>query len=244
MTVRFVIHSSIFETFPGLVVVGTVAHGIGNRTANVQVNNLWEESWRAGAQHAAAYSNAQSHPRVVPWREQMRAADAHPKKFPSSIEALLRRAGKGGEPFAVNPLVDAYNSVSLRHVVPAGGFDLDELNTDLELRRSREDDHFTALGENTPVTVPMGEISYAVGSTILTRHFVWRQSGQAAITPETRSVVLISEILGPVLAESPELANTVLNELQTMLSTCFDVPARPFLLDSTRSETILAGDND
>jgi DNA/RNA-binding domain of Phe-tRNA-synthetase-like protein len=35
------------------------------------------------------------------------------RKFPSSIEALLRRAFKGGEPLRINPLVDFYNAVSL-----------------------------------------------------------------------------------------------------------------------------------
>ncbi len=238
---RFSLHPDLFETFPGLVIAGVVAYGIDNQAQNPKAAARWEASWREAPEHIAEYGNAQSHPRIVPWRERMRAAAAPPKKFPSSIEALLRRASKGGEPFVINPLVDAYNSVSLHHVVPAGGFDLDELNGDLALRLSKDGESFTALGEETPVAVPTGEVSYAVDATILTRHFVWRQSGQAAITPETRSIVLVSEILGPVLEESPELPNTMLNEFQAMLSSCFGVSVMPFMLDGTRSETILVG---
>ena len=46
------------------------------------------------------------------------------KRFPISIEAMLRRALKGGA-FRINPLVDLYNALSLRHICPAGAVDLD-----------------------------------------------------------------------------------------------------------------------
>lgn len=236
---RFSLHPDLFETFPGLVIAGVVARGIDNQTPHRTAMVRWEERWREAAQHVDEFGNAQSHPRIIPWRERMRAAGAPPKKFPSSIEALLRRASKGGEPFAINPLVDTYNSVSLHHVVPAGGFDLDALPGDLELRRSREGDRFTALGEETPLAVPAGEISYAAGSTILTRHFVWRQSGQGAIAPETRRVVLLSELLGDVVRESPTLADDILADFRAVLSDGFGVEVEPFMLDTSRLETSL-----
>ncbi|MDP8946327.1 MAG: hypothetical protein M3N03_10425 [Actinomycetota bacterium] len=43
----------------------------------------------------------------------MTAMGVSGRKFPSSIEDLLRRAFKGGEPLRINPLVDFYNAVSL-----------------------------------------------------------------------------------------------------------------------------------
>jgi hypothetical protein len=45
--------------------------------------------------------------------EAMTAMGVSGRKFPSSIEDLLRRAFKGGEPLRINPLVDFYNVVSL-----------------------------------------------------------------------------------------------------------------------------------
>jgi DNA/RNA-binding domain of Phe-tRNA-synthetase-like protein len=132
------------------------------------------------------------------------------KEFPSSIEALLRRAMRGGEPFRINPLVDLYNAVSLRHVVPAGGFDLDQLGGPLALRLTRAGDHFTALDADAPLPVPAGEVAYADGQTVLTRHFVWRQARVGLITPATRAVVLLSEIPGEVGAD---VARQVLADL-------------------------------
>lgn len=51
----------------------------------------------------------------------------------SSIEALLKRVAQGKELAPINPLVDIYNSISLRYGVPCGGEDLDKINGDLHL---------------------------------------------------------------------------------------------------------------
>lgn len=51
----------------------------------------------------------------------------------SSIEALLKRVAQGKELEPINPLVDIYNSISLRYGVPCGGEDLDKINGDLHL---------------------------------------------------------------------------------------------------------------
>jgi DNA/RNA-binding domain of Phe-tRNA-synthetase-like protein len=157
------------------------------------------------------------------------------KAFPSSIEALLRRALKAGDPFSINALVDFYNTLSLRHVVPVGGFDLDQLHDPLELRLTREGDTFTALGEQTAMPVPAGEVAYADGQSILTRHFVWRQAQMGLITPYTHSVFLVSEILDEV---GQDVAEAVLADLQTGIQTFFKVPIHAYLLDERTSATL------
>jgi DNA/RNA-binding domain of Phe-tRNA-synthetase-like protein len=170
------------------------------------VEAVWRAEW-ADAAAASVYGNAQSHPRVRPWRDRFQGLGVSGKQFPSSIEALLRRALKGGEPLAIYPLVNWYNALSLRHVVPAGGFDLDVVATLgglLELRLTRAGDSFTALDAETAAPgelVAPGEVAYAAGQTVLTRHFVWRQARAGLIARETRDVFLVSEILGEVGAQ-------------------------------------------
>lgn len=227
---EFIAEPAIFERFPGLRLAVAVAQGVDNRAARPAVAARWRDAWDTAGREAAPYGNAQSHPRVRPWRERFRVQGISGKEFPSSAEALLRRALKGGEPFAINPLVDFYNSVSLRHAVPAGGFDLDHVAGPLELRLTRAGDHFTALDEDAPLPVPPGEVAYADGPTILTRHFVWRQARTALITPATRSVFLVSEILGEV---GPDTADAVLADLRDGLATFFGVtPLYAALLDA------------
>lgn len=183
----------VFARLPGLRVVVVVAQDVETRRAEA-VSARWRAAWRRIHQ-AFGHPNPQSHPQVAAWRAAMKAIGAPHKEYPTSVESLVRRALRAPEPFSVNPLVDFYNAVCLEHVVPAGGFDLDILGTPLTLRATRAGDTFQALDAGEAESVPAGEIAYAAGSAIVTRHLVWRQSRHGLVTAATRRVVLLSEIL-------------------------------------------------
>ncbi|MFQ5526966.1 MAG: B3/4 domain-containing protein [Thermoanaerobaculia bacterium] len=195
------VHPGVFEALPGLRIAVIVAEGLGRAGDPEAIARFWSEAWD-GAAAAGEYGNAQSHPRIAPWRESFRALGVSGKRFPTSIEALLRRAMKGGEPFRIHPLVDFYNAISLQHVLPAGGYDLAEIAGDLEVRLTGEGDTFQALDDEDPETVPAGELAYTCGSEVLTRHLVWRQSERALIRETTRDAVFVSE----AVAEIPDQA--------------------------------------
>jgi DNA/RNA-binding domain of Phe-tRNA-synthetase-like protein len=226
---EFVAEPAVFACFPGIRIVVAVAHDLSNASPHPAIEAEWRAAW-ADASQEAIHGNAQSHPRIRPWRERFTAMGVSGKLFPSSAESLLRRALKGGEPFSINPLVDWYNSISLRHAVPAGGFDLSALFGPLELRLTREGDMFVALDEQEPVPVPPGEVAYADGTTILTRHFVWRQSRDGLITPATRDVILLSEVLGEV---GDAVASTVESAFRAGLQDFFGVGSRSGIVDAT-----------
>ena len=228
--VRFVVEPEIFAAFPGIRIVVAVARGVNNASTYPQIATRWIQTW-AAAQEAEQYGNSQSHPRVRPWREAWVRIGVSGKKFPSSIEALLRRALKAGDPVVVNPLVDFYNTVSLEHVVPAGGFDLGDLDDDLMLRLTRDGDSFEALDQDQATTLPTGEVAYATGANVLTRHFVWRQSRRGLIRPESRDVALVSEIL-PQLPR--EVVGKVEADLVGGLRSIFGVDGQSFVVDSTQ----------
>jgi DNA/RNA-binding domain of Phe-tRNA-synthetase-like protein len=188
-----------------------------------------EQTWNAIAS-TFPYENAQSHPWVRVWRERFKALGISPKEFPSSIEALLRRALKRGQPPFINPLVDLYNAISLAYVVPVGGFDIEELvDEHLELRLTREQDSYLALDAQEPVSVPPGEVAYTNRSTVLTRHFVWRQAKIGLIQPTTMHVILVSEIL-PGVGDS--IAQEVKNALATRIQQCFHAQPETAILQA------------
>src|SRR5688572_13120942 len=68
-----------------------------------------------------------SHPHIAAWRETFSSFGAKPSRYPSSVEALLARSLNGGTAPSINLLVDAYNAVSIAHILPAGGEDWDKL---------------------------------------------------------------------------------------------------------------------
>jgi len=80
--------------------------------------------------------------------------------------------------------------------------------------------------------VPTGEVAYAVGNTILIRHFVWRQSKIGLITQATQSVFLVSEVLGEL---GSEVAAQVLAALSDGLEQYFGVTPTTFLVDEQQS---------
>ncbi len=201
---RFSVSPDVFDAFPGMRIVAVLARDVNNGIVSPALANQWQKAWSM-AEERREYGNSQSHPFVAPWRNSIQRLGFSGKKFPSSIEALLRRALKGGEPFSVNPLVDFYNSISLSHVVPAGGFDVAELESDLDLRFTNANDEFQAFDQEVPIAVNENEVAYTTDTTVLTRHVVWRQSRRALITERTSTVLLVSEILGELPDDLPDL---------------------------------------
>jgi DNA/RNA-binding domain of Phe-tRNA-synthetase-like protein len=194
MSAGLTIAPEVFARLPGMRVVVVVADGLSCSRPE-EVDRAWSAAW-ARVHSDFGHDNPQSHPHIATWRVAMRGIGASHKEFPTSVEALVRRALKSPAPFRVNPVVDFYNSVSLQHVVPAGGYDLDALDrAGLELRVTRAGDTFQALDASAPEPVPAGEVAYTSGSTVLTRHLVWRQSREALISPATGRALLLSEIL-------------------------------------------------
>ena len=228
---RFVVSPEIFELYPGLRLPVAVAEGVEAAADAAGVEKLWRQAWEEAGHSAPTYGNAQSHPRVAAWRDAMAATGVSGRKFPSSVESLFRRAFKGGEPPRINPLVDFYNSVSLRHAVPAGGFDLAQLGDALELRLTRQGDTFRPLDSASAERVEPGEVAYASGNEVLTRHFVWKQSHKGLLGESTRSVFLVCEVLGEVEESTDGLAHAVLEDLSEGVRRYFGAEPATFLLE-------------
>jgi DNA/RNA-binding domain of Phe-tRNA-synthetase-like protein len=231
---KFAVEPDIFDLFSGMRIVTVYVEGIGGPTDEDGITALLEESWKTAGEAASAYGNPQSHPNIVPWVTHMKEAGAPRKKFPSSIEAMVRRAGKGGEPFRISPVVDFYNAVSLKNIIPAGGYDTDQLEDALVLRKSVEGDTFTALDSDETIEIPAGEVSYADGHKIITRHFLWRQSRHMLITPETKNIFFVSEIPGEL---PDEVVETVADDLVSGLKKYFGKDAASSIVDADHLET-------
>ena len=91
---KFVVAPEIFELFPGLKLSVAVAEGVYPSADTAGVEGLWRQSWEDAARSASDHDNPQSHPRVAAWRTAMSEIGISGRKFPSSIESLIRRAFK------------------------------------------------------------------------------------------------------------------------------------------------------
>lgn len=227
---KFIVEEEIFKAFPDLKLVVTNAV---IDDPNVHLNDIEEylkEAWKYGNEAASEYGNPQSHPFIKVWGESMKNVGVNRNKFPSSIEALVRRAGKNSEPVNINAFVDFYNATSLLNLVPVGGFDLDRIKNDIELRFSKVGDTFKALDTDEILELKDGDVVYADNSNIITRHFVWKQSTHAIMNPDTKRIFFVSEVLGGLPEGSSQ---TVAKAFKNGIEKYFDTKCDVVIMDET-----------
>ena len=205
---RFVIEEPFRALFPEALIGIVVATGIDNRR-----DDGAGEALAAAAAQAIGGDDLANHPAVAPWREAYRRFGVKPSRHRSSIEGLLRSVLAGG-PRSIGPLVDLYNAVSLRHLLPCGGEDLDAIQGDLRLTLAVGGESFTPLGSDEESPPGPGEVVYADGAGIVCRAWNWREAERTKLTEETTRAVLVIEALPPrtgddVLAACGDLAESV-----------------------------------
>ena len=116
---------AVFAAQPSYAAAIVVAEGVPNGPSDAAGDALLREAEEA--LKARGLERAADDPHVAAWRAAFSAFGAKPSKFNCSAEALAGRVLKGGELPRINRLVDVYNAISVRHMVPVGGEDADRL---------------------------------------------------------------------------------------------------------------------
>ena len=179
----FSIDKDVFGVLPTLCVGLVVAHNIDNAKDYPAVDGVLDKAVDEARERLSGM-NASEDPRAQSYREAFHALGMSPSRYPSSNIALLRRIVKDKALWRVNPVVDLGNAISIGYGVPLGVHALETPDEHLELRFSRPDDVFIALGEDAPdPTLEPGELVYAVGNLVHTRRWTWRQSENGKIVP-------------------------------------------------------------
>lgn len=174
----------------------------------VVARGLVNSGWSVDPPPARPYD--ESAPEIATWHAAFRSFGTNPRRSRPSVDALLRRFDRSGSLPRINPAVDAYNSVSVRFGVPAGAFDLDRLPGDVLIRYAADGDEFTPLGEPDVVEKPNpGEVVYAAGSTVLTRHWNHRDSDLTKLTEATTDAVFILERVSTAVTTLPAAADAL-----------------------------------
>jgi len=214
---HFKIQKELFDLLPDLTLGVVVATGVDNTHPSPEIEQLLfltlEELRRS-----FPTEKVQEHPRIKPWRTAFSKLGLSNSKFPSSIESMARRVLRG-DPFpTINPLVDLYNSVSLKHLVPMGGHDLDTLEGTLALQFAEGWEPFTSMGGGETMTVPKGELVYRDDREVLTRNWVWRQCEKDKTTEKTTNIFIPIDVLGEV---GRERAGEIIEDLTHLIPKYF-----------------------
>ena len=141
-----------------------------------------------------ADDHADDHVRA--WREAYRGFGAKPKRTKPSVDALLSRADAVP---AINKVVDAYNAVSMEHVLPIGGEDIDAYTGPARLTRATGEEAFDTVsaGIETVEHPQPGEVVWRDDAGVTCRRWNWRQCVRTRITEGTGNALFVLERLAP-----------------------------------------------
>jgi DNA/RNA-binding domain of Phe-tRNA-synthetase-like protein len=181
--------SGVLDDYPGVNIGVLVGRGLDNKVPFGDLLQLQKEALVV-AQEQLGDQPPTKHPHISSWREVYRSFGSKPSDYRPSAEALIRRALKTGKLPRINNAVDLYNVISVKHVIPMGGFDTDNVDGDIYLRLSEGGEKFLPLGASEHEKTYTGEVVYADDARILTRRWNYRDADETKITEETTNLVL------------------------------------------------------
>ena len=209
-----IVEDAFWSLFPEAMIGTVTVRGVDNRAA-AEIGGQWLADQIEITAAALGEAEIGSHPAVAPWRAAYQRFGVKPSKTRSSIESLLRSA-KAGRLRSINPLVDLYNVVSLKHLLPCGGEDLDRLAGDLRLTRAAGDEPFVPLGGIDNEPPPPGAVIYRDDLGVVCSCWNWREADRTKLTEATTDAVLVIEALPPI---SRAALDAALNELAAFVTT-------------------------
>lgn len=233
---KLVITDTLFEDFPELVLGLVILHDIDNSQDRAEIPGMLRQA-EAALPGKIGGTPVIEHPHIAAWREAYRKFGAKPKDYPSSVENLARRVLNGATIGHINNLVSLYNTVSLRHILPVGGEDLDKIVGDVLLTRAGTDEAAVVLlGEKEARAPHAGEVIYKDEVGAICRRWNWKEADRTKLTRETRNAFLVIEALPPVTREALE---TAVRELADSVSQYCGGTVSTATLDKDNRETRL-----
>ncbi|MFB4267753.1 B3/4 domain-containing protein [Nonomuraea sp. GTA35] len=194
------VDDSVLALRPDFAVLIVTAHGLRNGPTDDR-SRAWLE--------AAATVEVQTD-KIDAWKDAYRAFGAKPQRTRPSVDALTRRMPLP----EINQVVDAYNSISVKHALPIGGEDLDKYVGPARLVRATGDEASEeALGQPEP-----GEVIWRDDIGVTCRRWNWRQVVRTRLTEETTNAIFLLERLEPMSLEELKQAGEELSDLLSELS--------------------------
>lgn len=221
------INPKIFENNPGLLIGVLVVKNIDNTANNSEIKGLLR-GVEAVLREKYTAEEINQHSHIITWREAHKKFGNDPKRYLPSVWAVTKRVVKGGELPTINNLVDLYNYICLKYVVPVGGEDLDKCAGDIVLDYARGDEEFLEIGGSENNLPQAGEIVYKDDRGVLCRKFNWREADRTKLTNNTQNAILVIEVLPPV---NRETLGTALEELKELVQKYCGGDAKDFILD-------------
>lgn len=234
----FIIEDDFWSLFPHAKIGIIICQQIDNSIRNVEPYEKLLQDAEKEAYKFLTLEEFSSNPVIAVWREAFQQFKTK-KGARCSIEALLKRVKNGNQIGTINPLVDLYNSISLRYGLPCGGEDIDTFVGDIRLTKAHGNESFIPLGSDENASPYEGEIVYKDDEGAICRSWNWREAQRTMLTENTRNAFLCIELIDETRSDEFHMA---LKELSNLVSQHLGGIVRIEVLDRNNREISLSGD--
>lgn len=229
---KFRVDNQIFESFPGLNLGIVVAERLDNTGINKEVINLIKEKQEEIRAKFDRKTLSQE-PKIDAWRKAYSSFGAKPKKYKCSVENLYKMTLEGVELRHINKVVDIYNYISLKHMIPVGGDDADKVDGDIVLKFAKGEEPFTELNSEETKNPREGEVVYVDDKEVLCRRWNWRECDKSKMTEHTKRFALVVEGLPPFTKQEVE---KIIKELGELVKKFCGGEVKTFLISKEEKE--------
>ena len=229
---KFIIEDAFWQVFPNAKIGIILCNNIDNTIKDENKYALLLEDAEKAADKFFTEVEFSNNKVVKVWRDAFQNFKTK-KGARSSIEALLKRVNNGNHIGTINPLVDIYNSISLKFGLPCGGEDIETFVGDVRLTKAVGDEDFITLGSQESAPPYEGEIVYKDDKGAICRCWNWRESVRTMLTENTKDAFLCIELVDETRTEDFELA---LIELSNLVSENLGGTSKISILDINNKE--------
>ncbi|APS22787.1 B3/4 domain-containing protein [Streptomyces parvus] len=213
MTFKLTVAEEVYTLAPTFTYVAIEAYDLVNGPSSEESSALLDDAARRLAVRLdgrAPHEDAH----VASWRETYTAFGSKPSRTRNSAEALAKRALTDAGLPRINLLVDLYNAISVAHLIPVGGEDLDLIEGGMRLVRAEGNEDFVTVagGEKAVEHPDAGEVVWCDDAGVTCRRWNWRQGPRTRLTEETTSGLFLLEGLAPMPVAELETAAAELAE--------------------------------
>ncbi|MEU5330618.1 B3/B4 domain-containing protein [Streptomyces parvus] len=219
MTFKLTVAEEVYTLAPTFTYVAIEAYDLVNGPSSDESSALLDDAARRLAVRLdgrAPHEDAH----VASWRETYTAFGSKPSRTRNSAEALAKRALTDAGLPRINLLVDLYNAISVAHLIPVGGEDLDLIEGGMRLVRAEGNEDFVTVagGEKAVEHPDAGEVVWCDDAGVTCRRWNWRQGPRTRLTEETTSGLFLLEGLAPMPVAELETAAAELAEMLAKFS--------------------------
>ncbi|MBY0085734.1 B3/4 domain-containing protein [Brevibacillus sp. M2.1A] len=202
---KFLIEDDFWSLFPHAKIGIVICQGIDNSRRDVEKYEKLLQEAEKEAHKFFTLEEFSSNPVISVWREAFQKFKTK-KGARCSIEALLKRVKNGNPIGTINPLVDIYNSISLRYGLPCGGEDIDTFVGDIRLTQANGNEPFIPLGQDENASPYEGEIVYKDDVGAICRCWNWREAQRTMLTEHTKNAFLCIELVDETRSDEFHMA--------------------------------------